>query len=140
MPDIIHLVTINTSVSKVYKAITEKEGLSGWWTKDNTAKPEINSIAEFNFGKKYRNEMRIIELLPDKRVVWKCEQGDPEWIGTTLTFDLEDKGDKTILRFGHKNWREATDFFASCNYQWGWYMTSLKNYCETGKGNPFNDA
>jgi uncharacterized protein YndB with AHSA1/START domain len=139
MPDILHLLTINTNVSTVYKAITEKEGISGWWTKDNNAKPEANSIAEFNFGKKYHNEMRIIELIPNKKVAWKCEKADPEWVGTILMFDLEDQDDKTVLKFGHKDWREVTDFFASCNYQWGLYMTSLKNYCETGKGTPFDE-
>jgi len=43
------------------------------------------------------------------------QQANPEWVGTTLVFDLEDKGDKTILRFAHKNWKETTDFYA--NYE-----------------------
>jgi hypothetical protein len=41
------------------------------------------------------------------------------------------------LRFTHGAWREMTDFFAACNYNWGFYMRSLKAYCETGKGQPF---
>ena len=139
MPDIVHLVTINADTLAVYRAITEQKGLSNWWTRDTIAKPEINSIAEFKFGKKYHNKMRITELIPNKKVTWKCEQADPEWVGTTLVFDLKDIGDQTILRFAHKNWKETTDFFANCNYHWGWYMTSLKNYCETGKGTPYVD-
>ena len=140
MPDILHLVNINVSVLNVYRAITEQDGLSNWWTRGTIAKPIINSIAEFNFGKKYQNKMKIIELLPNKRVVWKCEQADPEWVDTILVFDLEENGNKTILRFSHKNWKEATDFYANCNYNWGLYMTSLKKYCETGKGTPFKEV
>jgi len=119
MPDIVHLVTINADTLAVYRAITEQKGLSNWWTRDTIAKPEINGIAEFKFGKKYQNKMRITEIIPNKKVTWKCEQADPEWVGTTLVFDLEDKGDQTILRFAHKNWKEITDFFANCNYHWG---------------------
>jgi len=67
MPDIIHLVTINAAAFNVY-ALTEQERLSNWWTKETIAKPEINYLAEFKFGKKYHNKMRITELVPNKRV------------------------------------------------------------------------
>ena len=30
------------------------------------------------------------------------------------------------------------EFYAHCNFQWGKYLVSLKEYCETGKGFPFN--
>ena len=58
-------------------------------------------------------------------------------IGTTFSFDLEEKDGNTILRFTHGDWKEETDFFASCNYHWGYYMRSLAYYCEKGKGTPF---
>ncbi len=65
------------------------------------------------------------------------DEAHPEWVGTVITFDLEADGDVTRLRFGHRDWRESNDFFASCNYQWGRYTESLKQYCETGVGNPW---
>ena len=68
---------------------------------------------------------------------WHCLEGDPEWIGTDISFDLEEKDEETILRFTH-TWREITEFYAHCNFQWGKYLVSLKEYCETGKGFPFN--
>ena len=34
-------------------------------------------------------------------------------------------------------YRATTDLFAHCNYHWGFYMRSLKAYCETGEGEPF---
>jgi hypothetical protein len=40
---------------------------------------------------------------------------------------------------GLKNWREPTDFFASCNYHWGYYLRSLKLLLETGEGTPFKE-
>jgi hypothetical protein len=83
--------------------------------------------------------MEITNLEPDKKLEWECLEGDKEWIGTTFLFDLEEKDESTILRFSHNNWKEDTDFFASCNYNWGYYLKSLKQYCETGEGTPFSE-
>jgi len=84
--------------------------------------------------------MKITNLEDKQKVEWECLQGDKEWMGTNFVFELEEKNNKTTLRFTHSNWKEVTDFYASCNYHWGWYMTSLKNYCETGKGQPFKKS
>ena len=137
MPDIKHLVRINASTETVYKAVTEQAGIAGWWTKETIAKPKIGSYATFKFGDRYFNLMKIVELLMNRKVVWECLQGDKEWVGTTFVFDINGNKNETTLRFTHGNWRAQTDFFASCNYQWGHYMNSLKNYCETGVGDPF---
>ncbi len=139
MAEIKHLLIINTPAAVIYRAITEQEGLAGWWTRQTEARPEIGSLAEFRFGERYHNIMRVIELIPGRHVKWQCESGEEEWIGTIFIFDLKENGDKTTLRFTHGNWREDTDFFASCNYHWGHYMKSLKSYCETGKGEPFHE-
>ena len=81
--------------------------------------------------------MRIVDLQPNKRVEWECINGDKEWIETKLAFEIEKQGNDSGLRFTHDGWRHETDFFASCNYHWGFHMRSLKLYCETGKGTPF---
>jgi uncharacterized protein YndB with AHSA1/START domain len=140
MADIRHYLVIRAPKEKIYKAVTEQEGLAGWWTPTNTARPEAGSVAVFDFGDRYHNEMRIALLEPGERVEWECLEGDKEWIGTRFHFDIEAKEDHCILRFGHTGWREATDFFANCNYHWGFYMRSLKKYCETGMGEPFSEG
>ena len=132
-----HIIIIECPPEIVYNALTTKEGIQGWWTVDTVIESKVGSTAEFIFGDKYHNKMKITDLQPAKRVAWYCIQGDPEWIGTDFTFDLVDKAGHTILRFGQNNWRELTDFYAYCNFQWGQYMISLKNYCEAGTGKPF---
>jgi uncharacterized protein YndB with AHSA1/START domain len=134
-----HQLVVNRPLDVVYKALTEQEGLSSWWTEETIASPQKGSTAEFKFGDRYHNKMRVVELIRNRSVRWECLQGDPEWVGTTLTFDLEDVDGKTIVRFCHGNWRAETDFLASCNTHWGYYMRSLKSYCETGVGTPFRD-
>ncbi len=138
MSEIRHLLKINTPASAVYQALTHQAGLQQWWTPETTAMPVVGSVNEFNFGPKYHNKMKVIRLEPDRAVEWECLEGDKEWIGTTFHFLLEEDDDgQSTLRFTHGNWREPTDFLAHCNYKWGYYMRSLKFYCETGKGTPF---
>jgi uncharacterized protein YndB with AHSA1/START domain len=137
MAEILHMVLIDSPVDHVYEAITEEKGLAAWWTVQAVANPAAGSTAEFKFGDRYHASMRILTLEPPKKVEWECVGGDEEWIGTRISFDLEKRGDQTLLRFRHGLWRKTTDFYASCNYNWGHYLSSLKSYCETGKGTPF---
>jgi uncharacterized protein YndB with AHSA1/START domain len=137
LEEIRHMLLIDAPVDKVYRAITEQKELASWWTHQTVAKPEVDSFAEFRFGDRYYNKMRVVALEPNKKVEWECLEGDEEWIETRFVFDLEKKGDQTLLRFQHTQWRAMTDFYASCNYHWGYYIRSLKLYCETGTGMPF---
>jgi uncharacterized protein YndB with AHSA1/START domain len=140
MQSIKHYLLIKAQPEKVYSAITKTGGLKGWWTVEAKADEKVGGIAEFIFGDRYFNKMKITNLEPDKKLEWECLEGDKEWIGTTFLFDLEEKDESTILRFSHNNWKEDTDFFASCNYNWGYYLKSLKQYCETGEGTPFSEV
>ena len=138
MARIKHYLKINAPADKVYRALTEQQGLAGWWTTEAIAQPVVGSVAEFKFGSRYHDKMRILVLNKNRIVKWECFEGDKEWIGTYFQFELKGADNYTHLRFEHGGWREESDFFASCNYIWGTYMTSLKNYCESGEGSPFN--
>jgi len=139
MAAIKHLLIVNSSPEKIYSAITTKEGAANWWTEQTEIGNKVGDINIFDFGDRYHNEMKISKLIPNKQVEWECLEGDKEWIGTKLIFEIEEKDEGSVLKFTHGNWREETDFFASCNYHWGYYMRSLKIYCETGKGTPFQN-
>jgi uncharacterized protein YndB with AHSA1/START domain len=135
MTAIRHNVVIKATPDKVYQAITTRQGIESWWCKQTTAKPEVGFVNVFIFGK-FRNEMKVTDLVPDKRAEWECIQSIDEWMDTRISFDLEEKDGKTILRFTHGAWRAVTDTFAGCNYDWALFMKSLKSFCETGKGEP----
>lgn len=138
MAAIKHYLIVHSSPEKIYKALTTKTGVANWWTVQTEIGNKVDDTNIFDFGERYHNEMKISDLQPHSRVEWLCEKGDREWIGTKLVFEIEEKGSDCILRFLHKKWREETDFFASCNYRWGYYLRSLKLYCESGKGTPFS--
>ena len=40
----------------------------------------------------------------------------------------------TAIVLKHFGWRELTEFYQWCNYNWAMSLLSLKDYCEKGKG------
>ena len=137
MADIIHNLVIHSSRSQVYKAVATEEGVRNWWTIQTDITTEIGGNAEFRFGEKYYIRMEIIELKPDQKVAWICKIGDEQWVDTEFHFEFLEENEGTLLRFRHNKWEAQTEFFGHCNFQWGKYLMSLKNYCETGIGTPF---
>ena len=136
MSDIKHQFHIAAPKEKVFEAITTIKGLSGWWTTQTTGECRPGGIIQFRFGT-LGNDMKVISMKKDEWVQWECMAGPEEWVGTRLTFQLTNSEGKTRVRFEHAGWRNANDFFAGCTFTWGRYMESLRQLCQTGKGEAF---
>ena len=128
-------VSIKTDPQTLYAALTTEEGLANWWAKQTTAKAEVGFVNTFTFGS-FVNKMQVTQLDAPKKVAWRCIDSLAEWVGTTISFDLEQRDQKVLLRFTQAGWPEATDLFAGCTYDWARFLSSLKAYCETGSGMP----
>lgn len=81
-------VSIKTGPETIYNAIITQEGLMGWRAKQTVARPEIGHVNVFTFGTS-DNEMKIVDLVENQKVEWECINSTPEWMETTLTFELE---------------------------------------------------
>lgn len=138
MANIEHLQTVNVPASKVYETLTTAEGLSEIWTNELIVNNQIGFINEFRFGSNDITKMRIEELITNKKVVWQCIDSNPEWLGTTISFDVVEKNGKSFITLRHSNWKEVTPFYRSCNYNWAIFLYSLKSYCEDGDGIPYH--
>ena len=141
MADIIHRIGIKSPLAKVYKAFTSIEGLANWWTNETSGDAKVGGKIAFVF-RSLQGEvvgkmiMQVQELNADKDARWRCIDGPPDWIGTDITFQISTQDNQTILIFGHRNWKEATESTAHCSMKWAVFMLSLREYVETGKGKP----
>lgn len=143
MADILHEITIEAEPEQVYAALTEAEGLSSWWTSDVEAEPRQGSTAKFSFeGGMVAMIMKVEKLEPGRTVEWSVQEpAPPEWDDTTISWQLQPVAEGTKLRFGHLGWQSNDGSFAAINYNWSYYLTSLKQYLETGEGFPhMNEA
>ena len=131
------LYHINAPKQKVFEAVTTIEGLTNWWTTQVEGSAETGGTLQFNFVDFKGPLMKVTELIPNEKLVWECVGEDQDWRGNTFTFLLDEKESKTRVRFSHDGWETQDDFYAACCYSWGRYLESLRQYCQTGKGEAF---
>jgi len=133
----LHKVGIkSTSLGDVYNALATVEGLSSWWTSDTRGESNVGGELQFRFGDG-GFDMRVLELEPGKRVLWQVVDGPEEWLGTKISFDLNQNGDWTVILFKHLGWKAPVEFMHHCSTKWAVFLLSLKSLRETGKGSPW---
>jgi len=134
MADILHRVGTTAARDTVYQALTTVDGLAAWWTTDTEGNGD--DVLQFRFGDVGGFDMKVLELQPDTRVRWEVVSGPEEWVGTTVTFNLKQEGEWTIVLFAHEGWREQVEFMNHCSTKWALFLMSLKSLVETGTGAP----
>ncbi len=140
MVDIIHTVRVKAPREKVYEALSTIDGLAAWWTRTTEGASAPGETIAFRFGQ-HVTKVRVEELARGGRVAWRVTESSPDWVGTRMTFDLSEQDGATLVRFGHRDWAEANDFYGHCSMKWATFLLSLKSVVETGAGAPFpNDV
>jgi len=135
MADILHELKIKAPAGRVYRALVDKEGLSGWWIPGVLTQSRIGSIVEVPFtGAALK--LKIDRLEPGKNVSWSVVEGVSDWDTTLITWDLTPVDGGTNLLFAHRGYASTEGMFARFNISWAWHIISLKDYAETGKGDP----
>ena len=138
MKTILHVFDVVVPRDKVFRAITTQEGLSNWWTTDVSVDPGVGGIIDFQFGGDFNPDMKVTRLEQDRVVHWICVDGHDNWQDNTFKFQMRDAADKTRVIFTQDYARELSDEdYGIYNFNWGYYMESLRLYCEQGAGKPF---
>ena len=130
MPDIRHAIQIAARPESIYPLTATAQGFAQWWAEDVTESQGVTELGFFRRTTIYR--VRLIADQSPTHAEWRCESGD-QWNGTRLAFELEARGESTLLRFAHVGWDSETEYFTCCNTTWGELMYRLKAKAE-GKG------
>jgi uncharacterized protein YndB with AHSA1/START domain len=133
-----HLFHINADQDQVVRALTTIEGLKNWWTTQTLGDASQGGTIEFRFGDFGGPDMKVTEVTPDT-VTWQCIASAQGWTGNSLTFKLDRNEGKTRVRFSHDGFKEQNDVYSAINFTWARYMESLRQFCQTGKGEPFGN-
>jgi len=139
---ILHEMTIAATPDQIFKALTEPQVLEAWWATHAVGEPKVGSMVQLRFGNEQSaNGMEMLEVItlePGRKVEWLDRQSLlPEWVGTRITWELSPIENGTKILFGQRGYASAEGCLAMCSYHWAGYLTSLKAYLETGKGNPY---
>ncbi|NUR07063.1 MAG: SRPBCC domain-containing protein [Nocardioidaceae bacterium] len=139
MVDILHRIGVVAPLDEVYRAVTTREGLAGWWTVQTDGTGEVGDKLVLRFGDVGGFDMEVLALDPAGHVRWRVVDGPEEWIGTEVDWRLEQREEYTVVLFAHEGWREPVEFMHHCSTKWATFLLSLKELVETGRGRPAPD-
>jgi len=129
----------NAPISKVWKAITDKDEMKLWYFDLAEFKPEVGFKFQFTGGtpeQQYIHLCEITEVIPQKKLTYSWIYKGYEGC-SYVTFELsEQPQDKTLLKLTHidiDTFPQDKPDFAIHNFEAGWdsiINTSLKEYLE----------
>jgi len=135
-------ITVDKPVHDTFKAINN---VSKWWTDDLTGRSQkLNDEFTVQFGDIHKTSQKIIEFVPDRKVVWLVTESrlnfiedKEEWKNTKISFELSGQDDKTEIHFTHIGLVPEVECFKSCSKGWDYYIKgSLFKFLTEGKGTP----
>jgi hypothetical protein len=106
-------LTYTTAVHSVSIELAKSPGdvfnhlvnLKKWWPEDFEGENlQLNSEFIFTTGDAHYSKSKVVEFVPDKKLVWLTTESirktdNFDWTGTKMIFELTPRGDHTILRF-----------------------------------------
>jgi uncharacterized protein YndB with AHSA1/START domain len=134
--DFLSTKTFAADSDAVFSALTDIDALTGWWTPARGG-AEAGDTLRFLMGDK-EVVMRVDEAVRPSRVRWSvlvCEPA-PDWIGTTITFDLSASSTGAELCYHHHGLNPGLECFEMCHTGWTHYLASLVDYVDHGAGSP----
>jgi Activator of Hsp90 ATPase homolog 1-like protein len=141
MKTILHALHIHAQPSAPYAALTTAEGLAGWWSTRVSVEPGEKGLIRFTFAGDFNPVMRQDRAAKDREVRWTCVDGHANWQDNTFSFRIEPRKSECVLLFTQEYAQELDDeTYGTYNFNWGYYLNSLKRLCETGTGTPFTGA
>jgi hypothetical protein len=134
--------TVDQAPQVAFEAI---KNFRGWWSEEIEGSTDaVGDEFTYRYKDVHRCKMKLIEAVPHKKLVWlvvdnyfNFTEDKTEWKGTSLIFDISQKGAGTEVRFTHVGLVPEYQCFDVCSNAWGTYINgSLRSLITSGKGRP----
>src|ERR1035438_1489559 len=135
-------ILVDQTPNEVFNAIIN---VRGWWSKEiEGGTDKLNDEWTYHYEDVHRSKMKIVELIPNKKVVWQVmdnhfsfTKDKSEWKGNKIIFEITEKDNKTQLQFTQEGLVPEYECYDICQNAWSTYIQkSLLNLIITGKGQP----
>ena len=140
--DLTYSFTVDQSPEEAFAAINN---VRGWWSGEIDGETDkLGAVFTYRYKDIHMSKHRITEFVHGKKVVWlvldsflSFVEDKTEWNGTSVVFEIAQKGKQTEVRFTHAGLNPQQECFDGCSNAWGSYVNgSLRNLIATGKGSP----
>lgn len=140
--DLTIILLVDQTPEEVFNAVNN---VRGWWSENLEGNSEhLHDEFIYHYKDLHYSKQRLTEVVPGKKVVWLVLDSTltfikekDEWNDTTISFDINKKGDKTELVFTHIGLTPELECYDACNGGWSYYIKeSLLPLITKGKGAP----
>jgi len=128
---------INSSKEKVYSALTKSSELSKWYATIVNGDFKLNGIINVEFINLAEFKFKVVDLTQNKSVHLEIVESKFDNVGHLMKYDLDENDGKTRVRYTYEGFSEMDDSYSNMNYSSAKYLESLRQYCQTGKGEAF---
>lgn len=135
-------IIVDATVHEAFNAINN---VTAWWTQNlEGSSQKLNDEFTVRFGDVHISTQKLIEVIPDKKVVWLVTKSrlnflkdKEEWTNTKVSFEVVPQGNKTKVIFTHVGLVPKAECYKDCTPAWDHYIKgSLFKLLTEGKGKP----
>jgi hypothetical protein len=135
-------IIVNATPQEAFKSINS---VTKWWTENlEGSSQKLNDEFTVRFGEVHVSKQKLIEVIPDKKVVWLVTDSNlnfikdkHEWTNTKISFEITNHDNETQVHFTHAGLIPTVECFDACSNAWSEYIQqSLLRLINTGKGQP----
>jgi len=137
-------IKVITNEHDAFKAVTSE--LDKWWGMVDNPISKDGDEFSISFGRT-NWKFVITKYSQYNQITWTCIKAEhfveghsnieEEWLNTELAWAFRKDGDYVEVSFVHKGLTPQLNCYKICEAGWNFFIsTSLKNYLETGQGNP----
>jgi len=135
-------IKVDATPQEVFKSINN---VTDWWTENTEGSSQkLNDEFTVRFGDIHYSNQKLVEFVPNKKVVWLVTDSHlswikdkQEWTNTKISFEIISKGTYTQLIFTHIGLVPELECYNDCRKGWDQYIKdSLFRLLTSGKGIP----
>lgn len=117
-------ITVNATPEQVFKSINS---VSKWWTPNVEGRSDkLNDEFIVRSGDIHYSKHKIIEVIPDKKIVWLVtdsklnwiNNNKEEWTNTKMVFEIIPNGNETTIKFTHEGLTPGQECYENCVKGW----------------------
>jgi uncharacterized protein YndB with AHSA1/START domain len=131
--------TLDASPERVFRALTDADELSRWWTTRADSDPRTGGSFSYTWefeqdtDRNHTRDGTYLDVTPNEHVSYDWSM---PLANTVVDFRLEPSGNATRLRLVHSGWGSGGDWDPSYEMHesgWRFFLENLKSYVERGE-------